>query len=112
MTNSKVTGVAAGDFTVNLLSRFMHDVTNAIEYEEGFIIDVRSGLMVASSRGMSNVARPVSANDTEGLVRFHWDQLQDSLVTSSVSFLAEDILAAPFFFGFLLVLAQSQKCSE
>ncbi len=90
MTNSKVTGVAAGDITVNLLSSFMHDVTYAIEYEDGFIIDMRSGLMVASSKGMSNVARPVSANDTEGLVRFHWDQLQDPLVTSSVRFLAED----------------------
>ena len=88
LKNSKVTGVAAGDFTVNLLSDFMQAVTGAIEYEEGFIIDAKSGLMVASSRGMSQVARPVSPYDNEGLVRFHWKQVPDSLVKSTISFSA------------------------
>ena len=88
MKNSKVTGVAAGDFTVNLLSDFMQDVTSVIEFEGGFIIDAKSGLMVASSRGMSQVARPVSPQDNEGLVRFHWKQVPDCLVKSTISFLA------------------------
>ena len=42
MKNSKVTGVAAGDFTVNLLSYFMQDVTSVIEFEAGFSLLMRS----------------------------------------------------------------------
>ena len=88
--NSMVTGVVAGDFTVNLLSGFLTQVTTAIEYEEGFIIDAITGLMVASSRGMGHVARPVSPDDNKGLVQFHWDQLHDPLISSTVSALVKD----------------------
>lgn len=77
MLGSQVLGVAAGDFTVNLLSAFMQKITSSFEYEEGFIVDVGSGLMVASSMGMSHVARPVHTNDTGGLVRYHWNQVPD-----------------------------------
>lgn len=87
LEGSKVIGVAAGDFTVNLLSSFMGDIINAVDFEEGFIIDAGTGLMVASSKGMAFVARPVSSQDDRGLVRFHWEQLDDSLVTSTVSVL-------------------------
>ncbi|CAJ1402898.1 unnamed protein product [Effrenium voratum] len=68
--NGEVLAVAASDFTVSYLSRYMEEACAAVEQEEGFILDTK-GLMVASSMGISQVAW-----ETEGgQARYHWSEL-------------------------------------
>lgn len=82
MQGSEVLAVVAGDFTVNLLSRFLSRITRRFDYEVAFIVNVDTGLMVASSLGRRYVARPVSPDDDKGLVRYHWNEISDPVVQS------------------------------
>eukprot|EP00913_Durusdinium_trenchii_P033142 g31027.t2 len=58
-SNNEVVAVVAADFTISYFSGFLKLVTRMISQEEGFIIDFKTGLMVASSSGIGQVAKKI-----------------------------------------------------
>lgn len=84
MEGSEVVAVVAADFTVSYLSDFLKDVTDVIKDEAGFIVDWDTGLMVASSAGIRHVVHEGDMNGKRAEVRYHWTQVSDSMVQSSL----------------------------
>ena len=84
MEGSEVVAVVAADFTVSYFSDFLKDVTDVIEDEAGFIVAWDTGLMVASSAGIRHVVHESDMNGKRAEVRYHWTQVSDSMVQSSL----------------------------
>ena len=84
MDGDEVAAVVAADFTVSYFSDFLEGVTDVIENEAGFIVDWKTGLMVASSFGISHVAKAIEVDHKTAQVRYHWTQVSDTMVQSSV----------------------------
>ena len=84
MAGSEVAAVVAADFTVSYFSDFLQYVTDVIAHEAGFIVNWETGLMVASSLGISHVAKTIDSDDSTAQVRYHWTQVSDTMVQSSI----------------------------
>lgn len=84
MAGSEVAAVVAADFTVSYFSDFLQYVTDVIANEAGFIVNWETGLMVASSLGISHVAKTIDSDDSTAQVRYHWTQVSDTMVQSSI----------------------------
>ena len=76
--------MVAADFTVSYFSDYLKYVTDVIEDEEGFILNWETGLMVASSLGISHVAKTIDSGHRTAQVRYHWTQVSDTTVQSSI----------------------------
>eukprot|EP00438_Fugacium_kawagutii_P020732 Skav225288 [mRNA] locus=scaffold4099:305744:306586:+ [translate_table: standard] len=80
----EVVGVVAADFTISYFSNFLENVTDVIANEAGFIVDWETGLLVASSLGISHVAKTIDVGGQTAKVRYHWTQVSDAMVQSSL----------------------------
>lgn len=92
MQGSEVVAVVAADFTISYFSEYLKKVTGIIRGEQGFIIDMKSGLLVASSYGIDHVSKTIFLdNKGASRVQYHWNEVNDLSVRSSIRALVDDV---------------------
>ena len=113
MQGAEVLAVVAADFTISYFSEYLKKVTGIIRGEQGFIIDMKSGLLVASSYGIDHVSKIIFlGNKTRRRVQYHWNEVHDISVRSSIRALVDIYIYLPSFGVFVAGLGSVFLCQD